>query len=197
MYVNGMGVDQSDATAMKWYRKAAEQGHARAQLNIGNMYNQGKGVGQSDATAVKWWRKAAEQGHARAQSNLGNMYNQGKGVDQNLSEALRWFRNAEAAGDPLAADAIQKTLQLLRQQQQQAAGETSASSPSSSPTLPSIPIGARVELRGLQAKPELNGRRGVVVKFIGSSGRYRVQLDEEGGGEAFSLKAENLLLLLS
>ena len=58
------------------------------------------------------------------------------------------------------------------------------------PPSSSIPIGARVELRGLQAKPELNGRRGVVVKFVSSSGRHRVQLDE--GGEAFSLKAENL-----
>ena len=37
-----------------------------------------------------------------------------------------------------------------------------------------------MELRGLQAKPELNGQWGVVVKFIGSSERYRVQLD---GGE--------------
>jgi len=194
MYANGQGVDQSHATAAKWYRKAAEQGDAQAQVNLGIMYENGEGVGQSDATAAKWYRKAAEQGYAQAQLNLGVMYGQGKGVDQNISEALRWFRNAEAAGDPLAAGAIQKTLQLLRQQQQQAAGETSASSPSSSPTLPSIPIGARVELRGLQAKPELNGRRGVVVKFIGSSGRYRVQLDEEGGGEAFSLKAENLLV---
>ena len=134
-----------------------------------------------------------------AQSNLGMLYAEGMGVPQNFSEALRWFRKAEAAGDPLAVDAIQKTLQF-QQQQQHAAGETSASSPSSSPTLPSIPIGARVELRGLQAKPELNGRQGVVVKFVSSSGRHRVELDERGeeAGEeqegAFSLKAGNLLL---
>ena len=52
-----------------------------------------------------------------------------------------------------------------------------------------------MELRGLQAKPELNGRRGVVVKFIGSSGRCRVQLDEGHGLGEFSLKAENMTLL--
>ena len=50
-----------------------------------------------------------------------------------------------------------------------------------------------MELRGLQAKPELNGRRGVVVKFVDSSGRYRVQLDE--GDEAFSLKAGSLFVV--
>ena len=59
-----------------------------------------------------------------------------------------------------------------------------------------------MELHGLQGKSELNGQRGVVVKFIGSSGRYRVQLEgdmvdgERGGeGEAFSLSAEKLKLL--
>ena len=82
---------------------------------------------------------------------------------------------------------MRSLLPLLRQEQQEHAAAASAGSPPPS----AIPIGARVELRGLQAKPELNGRRGVVVKFVSSSGRYRVQLDGEGG-EAFSLKAENL-----
>ena len=62
MYANGQGVGQSDATAAKWYRKAAEQGHAQAQFNLGVMYHRGKGVDQSHATAVKWYRKAADQG---------------------------------------------------------------------------------------------------------------------------------------
>ena len=47
-----------------------------------------------------------------------------------------------------------------------------------------------VQLRGFKAKPELNGRRGVVVRFIASTGRYHVQLDE--GAEEFNLKAVNL-----
>ena len=149
---------------------------------------------QSDATAAKWYRKAAEQGHALAQHNLGAMYANGHGVPQSLSESLRWLRKAEAAGNPNAAGAIQKVLQAQGLQQQQAAGGASASASSPPPSPPSIPIGARVELRGLQAKPELNGRRGVVVKFVSSTERYRVQLDGEGGRE-FSLKAENLLVV--
>jgi TPR repeat protein len=38
------GVKQDAAEAVKWYRKAAEQGYARAQFNLGLMYAEGKGV---------------------------------------------------------------------------------------------------------------------------------------------------------
>ena len=52
--------------AVKWFRKAAEQGHAGAQANLGFMYDRGWGVPEDDREAVKWFRKAAEQGHAGA-----------------------------------------------------------------------------------------------------------------------------------
>ena len=42
--------------------KAAEQGDAAAQYNLGWMYRFGKGVQQNYSKAVKWYRKAAEQG---------------------------------------------------------------------------------------------------------------------------------------
>ena len=35
MYDNGYGVPENDAEAIKWYRKAADQGHANAQYNLG------------------------------------------------------------------------------------------------------------------------------------------------------------------
>ncbi len=37
MYDKGRGVSQDYAEAVKWYRKAAEQGHASAQHNLGVM----------------------------------------------------------------------------------------------------------------------------------------------------------------
>ena len=52
MYENGRGVPQNDAEAVKWYRKAAEQGLASAQNNLGVMYANGEGVPQNDAEAV-------------------------------------------------------------------------------------------------------------------------------------------------
>ena len=35
MYDNDHGVPEDDKEALKWYRLAAEQGHAKAQYNLG------------------------------------------------------------------------------------------------------------------------------------------------------------------
>ena len=53
MYIIGMGVGRDSAEAAKWYRKAAEQGHANAQNNLGLMYMSGRGVAKDNAEAVK------------------------------------------------------------------------------------------------------------------------------------------------
>ena len=60
--------------AVKWYRKAAEQGFAEAQFYLGWMYAEGQGVAEDYKQAAKWYRQAAEQGHAKAQNNLGVRY---------------------------------------------------------------------------------------------------------------------------
>ena len=59
-YYNGEGVDQDKAVAVEWLRKAAEQGYARAQNNLGYCYEYGQGVDKDTAVAVEWYRKAAE-----------------------------------------------------------------------------------------------------------------------------------------
>ena len=55
-------------------KKAAEQGLAPAQVNLGLAYDSGKGVKKDDEKAVDWYKKAAEQGDADAQFNLALMY---------------------------------------------------------------------------------------------------------------------------
>ena len=57
--------------------KAAEQGDAEAQFNLGAMYANGAGVELDIVEAVKWYRKAAEQGHATAQCNLALAFDNG------------------------------------------------------------------------------------------------------------------------
>ncbi|WP_419591592.1 tetratricopeptide repeat protein, partial [Thiolapillus sp.] len=71
MYAEGQGVRQDLKEAVKWYRRAAEQGYALAQYNLGLMYANGRGVRQDFKEAVKWYQKAAEQGLPKAQVNLG------------------------------------------------------------------------------------------------------------------------------
>ena len=65
------GVKRNSAEAMEWYHKAAAQGNAQAQFNLGSMYFEGEGVPKDPAQAVVWYRKAAEQGDSDAQHNLG------------------------------------------------------------------------------------------------------------------------------
>ena len=91
--------DDQYTQALPWCRKAAEQGHAIAQFNLGWMYQNGKGVTQDYAEAFKWYRKAVAQGHAFAQNNLGYMYEFGLGVTENHAEAVKWYRKAVAQGN--------------------------------------------------------------------------------------------------
>jgi hypothetical protein len=86
------------ATAIKEFSVAAEQGHAKAQYNLGTMYDFGNGVPKDDREAVKWYRKAAEQGYANAQYNLGVMYAKGEGVPENYIKAYMWVSLAAAFG---------------------------------------------------------------------------------------------------
>lgn len=88
--------------AVKWYRKAAEQGLAEAQSKLGDMYYDGQGVAQDYEEAVKWYRKAMEQGLIWPQFRLGWMYDQGLGILQDYSKSMEYYRKAADQGYALA-----------------------------------------------------------------------------------------------
>jgi Fusaric acid resistance protein family/Sel1 repeat len=87
-----------DRWAALWFRKAAQQGYALAQANLGVLYRDGRGVTEDVTEAVMWFRKAADQGDAVAEFRLGNQYAFGKGVPQDYSEAMIWYRKAAEQG---------------------------------------------------------------------------------------------------
>jgi TPR repeat protein len=66
MYRKGKGVLKDYKEAVKWYQKAANQGFARAQNNLGLMYANGKGVLKSMAQAKYWIQKAYEGDNKKA-----------------------------------------------------------------------------------------------------------------------------------
>jgi TPR repeat protein len=70
IYASGLGVPTDETQALVWFRRAAEQGNAKAQYNLGVMYAEGLGVGRDEAEALVWYRKAAAQGNVKAQHNL-------------------------------------------------------------------------------------------------------------------------------
>ena len=106
-YAAGEGVLQDDTEAVKWYRKAAEQGVAAAQHSLGLVYVfRDDGVPEDDTEAVKWYRKAAEQGYAEAQLSLGGAYFDGIGVPQDYLEAYAWYSLAATNGDEVAKEGL-------------------------------------------------------------------------------------------
>jgi TPR repeat protein len=80
--------------AFSLYQQLANQDYAKAQFNLGVMYDQGQYVKQDYAQAVSWYLKAAEQGNANAQYNLAHKYKVGQGVIQDDTKAAYWYRRA-------------------------------------------------------------------------------------------------------
>ena len=65
----GEGAPQDYVAAARWYRKAAEQGYASAQLNLGSMYDSGEGVPQDYVQAHMWSNLAAAKGNETGRKN--------------------------------------------------------------------------------------------------------------------------------
>ena len=94
--------DQNYTEAMRWYRAAADQGHAQAQLHVGNLYTDGEGVTRDHEEALRWFRKAADQGDNEALNNIGWFYLSGWGISQDYGLAMEWFRKAADKGNEVA-----------------------------------------------------------------------------------------------
>ena len=72
LYHLGLGVAVNIDTAIKWYRKSAEQGYGVASNNLGSIFLAGDYGGSPDCEeAKKWYQKAREQGfdHTPASAN--------------------------------------------------------------------------------------------------------------------------------
>ncbi|MDZ4816011.1 MAG: tetratricopeptide repeat protein, partial [Verrucomicrobiota bacterium] len=59
--------------AVKWYRKAAEQGNASAQFNLGLKYAKGEGVPKDEIEGLAWFILAAVSGEKKAVGNRNSM----------------------------------------------------------------------------------------------------------------------------
>ena len=86
---------EDDVGDLELCRKAANEGDADAQYNLGVMYYNGEYVDKDLDKASKWIREAAEQGNVHAQYALGVMHFKGEGVDQDLNKAMQWYQKAQ------------------------------------------------------------------------------------------------------
>jgi hypothetical protein len=106
--------DKEDAVE---YRKAADQGDAEAQYDLGLCYELGSGVPKDEVEAVKWYRKAADQGQADAQARLAYSLITGEGGKQNLIEAYALL-NLAGIENENAREARSKLEKVLTSPQQ-------------------------------------------------------------------------------
>ena len=90
-------VKRDYSEAIKWFRKAANQGYAKAQNCMGVMYQRGHGVAKNDSLSLMWFRKAAEQNNPFGQYNLARMY-QYKEKYRDFPKAKVWYEKAAEQG---------------------------------------------------------------------------------------------------
>ncbi len=108
---------QNTRLAAELYHRAAKQGKAEAQNNLGMMHHKGEGVEQDDGKAVSWYLKAAEQGLAEAQYNLGIMYKSGEGVRIDLVQACKWLNLAVLGGNENAQNDIKSLEDKMKREE--------------------------------------------------------------------------------
>ncbi|KQW17372.1 hypothetical protein ASC80_22605 [Afipia sp. Root123D2] len=113
-YVSGTGVPKDEAKGFymvmnpalkgeaEWYRQAAEQGNADAQLMLGLGLITGRGVSKDQIHGLEWVHRSANQGNLNAYRALGYMYARGIAVRADTHKAADWYREAIAKGSEVA-----------------------------------------------------------------------------------------------
>lgn len=96
-YVTGRGIKSDEQAALRWIGKAAAQGHAAAQFELGSYYT--LEPHQDYARAADLLRRSALQGFAPAQSSLAVLHLAGAGVPVDRIEAYTWLGLAAEQGE--------------------------------------------------------------------------------------------------
>ncbi len=128
LYYYGYGTNRDPQRALKWIRRAAARGNARAITALRTLFSMsarsGGAVRSADPMAAAEaayragdyrraradWLRLAENGECRAQLALARMHEFGIGVSASFAQAARWYRLALQRGCP-DADAV---LRLVR-----------------------------------------------------------------------------------
>jgi len=94
MLLNGLGIRQDEAQAMKWFERAAALGSVQGQFYYGRYLTR---IGRHDE-ACKLYRSAAKAGHLPSIFWAGYVLARGQGVAQNLKEAYWYLLQAAKRG---------------------------------------------------------------------------------------------------
>lgn len=84
----GIGVEENEAEALKYYLKASEDGYSRAMYNAGRCYYHGYGIKENLNEAFRWFNDAANYEMIPAIYYRGKMLLDGEGCTQNMEEGI-------------------------------------------------------------------------------------------------------------
>lgn len=99
-YEKGLSCEKGGGTpeALRWFRQAAELGHAGAQAKVGTAYATGTGLPEDPKEALRWWRKAAGQGQAEGQYGLALAQLSGALIPQDEEAGVKSLQQAASQG---------------------------------------------------------------------------------------------------
>ena len=100
-YVLGIVAKQSKkwTQAARWYKKAAEQKHAVAQMALSRLYYGGSGVPKNHEIVFRLAQQSAKSGLYDAQRSLGYCYYVGIGTPVDRERGVYWLKAAARNGD--------------------------------------------------------------------------------------------------
>lgn len=84
--------------AFCWFKKAADNCIAVAEVQLGHMYRDGLGTPRDPNQARCWYERAAQQGDITGMIALAEMYKGWNGIKCDLNKAAEWYRRAICCG---------------------------------------------------------------------------------------------------
>lgn len=106
----------NEPMAYKRCLSAAKGGNPKAQVLVGMALMAGVGVLKDPDAAVNWFRRAADQKYPGGMYNLALATMAGLGTAQDESTGMALMRKAAHAGEPRAADFLEKVGSPMPQQ---------------------------------------------------------------------------------
>ncbi|WP_430447884.1 MAG: tetratricopeptide repeat protein [Pseudomonas piscis] len=96
--LDGRGIEQDQALALRWFGIAAQRGHLMARNMLGRCHEHGWGCPADPGVAAEHYRQAAAAGLDWGLYNYANLLATGRGVPQDHGRALACYRRAAQLG---------------------------------------------------------------------------------------------------
>ncbi len=109
--LEGRGIAQDEALALRWFQIAAQGGHLMARNMAGRCLEHGWGGAADEAQAARQYRIAAEAGLDWAQYNYANLLATGRGVAEDQPQALDFYRLAAEQGHAKSMNLVGRYLE--------------------------------------------------------------------------------------